>query len=291
MPAIKPAPLCLGPLTALEAPKIALPKGACDTHCHVIGPFDRFPMVEDRTYTPPVASPKSYLAMLDRLQMDRGVLVNVSVHGTDNRLLLETVGPRQDRLRAVVVIPADISEAELERMHEAGARGFRINLLFKGGVHMEALERLAAKVAPLGWHAQFLIDIRMLPEILPVIRRLPVEAVFDHMGHFPAALGPDQDFFQSMIALAEEERAWVKVSGAFRLTDKGLPHDEVRPLAEALLTRIPSRVVWGSDWPHVSLYDVMPDTGALLNEVLGWCPDAAIRQALFTDNPARLYGF
>ena len=282
---------CLPPLTSLTAPSAALPEGACDSHAHVIGPLADYPVSPARSYDPVPCSPAQYRAMLARLGLSRGVLVQPSVYGTDNRLCLETVAGDPDRLRAVVVVDAEIGEAELEAMAARGARGFRLNLLFGGGVGLKALDRLAAKVAGLGWHAQLLIDLRQQPEIQDRVARLPIPVVFDHMGHFPAELGCDWPGFEAMVGLVRDGRAWIKVSGANRLAGGGTPHRSVRPLAERLIETVPERLLWGSDWPHVGLYETMPDTGALLNEFLDWCPDPARRRQILRDNPARLYGF
>ncbi len=282
---------CLAPLRDLQPPAAPLPAGACDSHAHVIGPLADYPLTPARSYEPALCPPAAYDAMLDHLGLGRGVLVQPSVYGTDNRLCLETVSGDLDRLRAVVVVDPEVSDRALKAMHLQGARGFRLNLLFGGGVGLAALERLAAKTAALGWHAQLLIDLRGLAELRPRIEALPVPVVFDHMGHFPAELGTDWEGFAAMVELARAGKAWIKVSGAYRLAAGGVPHDAVRPLAEALFDRVPERLVWGSDWPHVGLSEAMPDTGALLNEFLAWCPDEALRARILRDNPVELYGF
>src|SRR5919197_1357866 len=74
------------------------PPGACDTHVHVIGPKDRYPLGSVRTYTPQDAPLSALRRMLSRLGMDRVVLVQPSVYGTDNRCLLDALdelGPRR----------------------------------------------------------------------------------------------------------------------------------------------------------------------------------------------------
>jgi predicted TIM-barrel fold metal-dependent hydrolase len=282
---------CLPPHATPQPPAWPLPPGACDCHAHVLGPFDRHPLAAERSYTPPASLPDAYLRMLDALGFARGVLVQPSIYGTDNRCVLDTVSAHGERLRAVVVVDPAIAPDELARMHAAGARGFRINLLFKGGVALDALEATARKVAPLGWHAQLLVDIRSLGDFAARLDALPIPVVFDHMGHFPAALGTEWDGFRAMLRLAERGNAWVKISGAYRLSDRRSPHAEVAPIARRLIAAVPERLVWGTDWPHVARFDWMPDTGALLNEFLGWCDDDGARQRILADNPRALYGF
>lgn len=283
-------PFCQGPIPDLRRPAFDVPKGACDTHAHVIGDF-RFPMVPNRSYTPPVASEESYLGMLDAQGMDYGVLVQVSIYGTDNSCMLATLRRHPQRLRGIAVVSPDVTDAELEELAAAGVRGVRINVLFGGGVALEELERLAARIAPLGWHVQLLIDARTLPEIAPLIARLPVEVVFDHMGHVPVEEGVDNPGFQKLIGFLKDGKAWVKLSGAQRVSALPAKFDDTTPFARALVEAAPDRCVWGSDWPHVAFPHPMFNTTDLIDLMPVWVPDEAQRIAIFVTNPAKLYGF
>ena len=284
-------PLCLAPPERIAAPKRPLPTGACDCHAHVIGDRAAYPLVDDRGYEPAEASLSAYRRMLDRLGMARGVLVTPSVYGTDNSLLCDCLASDPARLRGVAVIADDIDDVELERLHGLGVRGFRVNLRTPGGVDLAVVPKLAARVAPLGWHLQLFIDLGDLPAVRPAVAGLPLPVVIDHMGGAAADLGCDGPGFRDLLALMAGQDVWVKLSGAYRLTDAGAPYEAVRPLAEALLAAAPERLVWGSDWPHVALYDAMPDTGDLLNALLDWCGDGALVERVLVANPARLYGF
>lgn len=278
--------VCPGPDPAPHGPtSFTVPAGAVDTHAHVIGPP---PYVEGRSYTAPPASPAAYLKMLDATGMDYGVLVQVSVHGTDNSLLLETLAAHQARLRGIAVAPPDLPARDWQRMRDAGIRGLRINTLYGGGLGFEALDRFEAICLDHGWHLQFLTDARALAPLAARISRLKVPAVLDHMGHFPAADGVGSPAAQLMVQLLKDG-AWTKLSGAYRLA--GPPYAETIPLAQALLAAAPERCVWGSDWPHVANYDAMPNVGELLDLLAAWVPDAAQRDAVLTANAQRLYGF
>ncbi|MCZ7658589.1 MAG: amidohydrolase family protein [Xanthobacteraceae bacterium] len=285
------APACQRPNPVVSPPRFAIPANACDTHAHVIGATDRFALVANRSYTPPPAPETAYLGMLDSLRMARGVLVQISVYGTDNRCMVETLRAHPDRLRGVAVVAPEVADAELEALHAAQVRGIRINVLFGGGVALDAMERLAARVAPLGWHIQLLIDARNLPELGPRIARLPAEVVVDHMGHVPVSAGVAHPGFQWLLRLMRDGRAWTKLSGAYRVSQTGAPFDDTLPFAQALVAAAPERCVWGSDWPHVAVERPMFDTGALLELLPLWVPDPALRARVLVDNPARLYGF
>lgn len=284
-------PACQGPNPVVDPPSFAVPADACDTHAHVIGSADRFPMVANRSYTPPPAPEAAYLGMLDSLGMARGVLVQISVYGTDNRCMIESLKAHHDRLRGIAVVAPDVGDGELEALHAAGVRGIRINVLFGGGVAIDEMERLAARVAPLGWHIQLLIDARNLPELGPRIMKLPVEVVIDHMGHMPVSAGTAYPGFQWMLRLLGEGRAWTKLSGAYRISQAGTPFHDTLDFAQALVAAAPERCVWGSDWPHVSVEGPMFNTGALLDLLPLWVPEEAVRNRILVDNPARLYGF
>ena len=192
----------------------------------------------------------------------------------------------------MVVVDESVDEAELERMHAAGARGVRINLLFKSGSEVSDVRRLADKVSVFGWHLQMLIDVSEFSDLRETLGALPVDLVFDHMGHMPTSLGTQHHGFQDMLAMLADGRAWVKASGAYRITSSPeLPYSDVAPFAREIIRANPERVLWASDWPHPYITVPMPNDGALLDLLDDWSPDAATRDRILVDNPAKLYGF
>lgn len=270
--------------------RYAVPAGAVDTHAHVIGLPPDYPLVADRSYTPPAAPAERYLAMLDATGMANGVLVQVSVHGTDNRLMVETLRANRARLRGVAVIPLGLPDRDLADLKEAGVVALRLNVLFGGGVGFEDLESYGALAREMGWHLQFLVDARQLPPMARRLARLPVPFVVDHMGHMPTAAGLDDPGFRTLVDLVRDG-AWVKLSGAFRTSVAGAPFADTIPFARALNDAAPERCLWGSDWPHVAAWDGPPPVGDLLDLVADWIPDEERRRQYFVDNPRRLYGF
>jgi len=192
-PKTGPAPMCSGPHPAPHGPtRYTVPKGAVDTHAHVIGLPPDYPFVETRSYTPPAAPASGYLDMLDKTGMTHGVLIQVSVHGTDNRLMVQTLKANRQRLRGIAVIPLGLPERELAELKEAGVVGLHLNVLYGGGVGLEDLERYGALCRDMGWHLQFLVDARELPPIASRLGALPVPIVIDHMGYFPPMLASSQ---------------------------------------------------------------------------------------------------
>lgn len=285
------APPCQGPDPHPHAPRFRPPSGSCDSHAHVIGSPERYPFTPKRSYTPPPAPEEAYLAMHDALGIERGVLVQVSVHGTDNRLLVETLRRHPHRLRGIAVVEPDIDEAQLDVLDAAGVRGIRCNELFGGGIGVEAMESLAERIARRGWHLQLLIDGTRLLSISKRLAYLPVPFVIDHMGYIPTAAGLDDPGFRELCKLLKEADCWVKISGANRISSEPIPYRDTIPFAKALVETRPERLVWGSDWPHVAIGGPMANDGILLDLLAEWVPDEATRNRILVDNPAALYGF
>jgi len=279
-------------------PAIAPPPKACDTHAHVFGPASQFPYADDRSYTPPDAPLAKYLGMLDTLGFARGVLVQGSAHGRDNAAMLDALARHPERLRGVAVADADTPTAELRRWAALGVRGLRFNhffrggaLHYRGGVPLSAARALAPLMAELGWHLQLWIDVKDLPDTIPVLTSLGLPVVIDHMGRTDARAGTSSPGFQSLLRLVGDGGCWVKLSGAHRLSMQAPDYADVRPFHEALLRANPDRLMWGTDWPHPRIEGDMPDAGRLLDLFQQWTPDQATRRRILAANPARLYGF
>ncbi|MGG4605050.1 amidohydrolase family protein [Paenalcaligenes sp. Me131] len=287
------APPCPAPLPVSTPPSITLPEGACDCHFHIIGDSSVHPFTAHRSYTPPLATLESYKALQHTLGLSRGVIVQPSVYGYDNSVLLEALKEGGDNYRGVVVISQQTSDEELWRMHALGVRGVRINLLYKSGVEVSDVTSLAYRIAPLGWHLQLLVDISEFADLYDTLAYLPVEVVIDHMGHMPASIGTAHHGFQALLRLLQENKVWVKLSGPYRFTNQdATPYQDVAPYATALIEANASRMLWATDWPHVCIRVPMPNDTTLLEDFFSWANhDEKIIHQILVDNPARLYGF
>lgn len=289
------APLCAGPQRQTGRPALKAPGFACDTHAHILGPASEYPYLAQRVYTPPDCLLPDYRAMLAALGMTRCVLVQPSVYGTDNRVLVQALCALGESSRGVAVIGEDASDSELQALHDAGVRGVRVNIVDlqdkSGGLPLAMLQALAEKIAGRGWHLELLAHVNDYPQLDTMLARLPVPVVFGHFGYAPAQRGTDDAGVQALIRMAERGQAWIKMTGPYRLTPAPLPYEAVTPLAHEMLARCPDQLLWGSDWPHVMLKGEMPDDARLLDLLLGWVPDASLRQRILCDNPARLYGW
>ena len=278
-----------------QRPAAQLPAHACDCHVHV---YDaRFPAAPGARLHPPDASACDYQALQRRIGTTRVVLVTPSTYGTDNRCMLEGLAALGPAARGVAVIDGTESDAELARLHQAGVRGVRLNLSLGVSGSVESLHPLAHRIAPLGWHLQLLMAPDVLAAQAKVLRDLPVPLVFDHFGRIPPAqIG--QAAHQLLLALLQEGRAWVKLSGGYIVSALHSVEDPaLDALAASYLRCAPHRVLWGSDWPHATAsagLQPMPDDARQVDRLLDWTTangaDAVLHQVL-VDNPQALYAF
>ena len=166
-----------------------LPPLACDAHCHIFGPGSKYPYAPDRPYTPPDAPLEDFRALHAKLGVGRAVIVNASVHGTDNRVALDAIAVSGGAYRAVANLDDAISERGLRELHDGGFRGCRFNFVrHLGGVpDKRVFERVIDMVAPLGWHVDLHFDAIDLPDYADMLARLPLRYTIDHMGRVKAA--------------------------------------------------------------------------------------------------------
>lgn len=282
-----------GPHPNPRVPNFKLPLHACDSHCHIFGPGDKYPYAPGRAYTPPDAPLEMFRALHDRLGITRAVIVNASVHGTDNRVALDAIAVSGGRYRAVANIDDTITEKELDGLNRGGFRGCRFNFVrHLGGVpDMKVFDRVVAMIAPLGWHLDVHFDAIDIPEYAPMLKRLPVPYTIDHMGRVKAAEGLEQKPFQALIGLMKDDpKCWVKVCGCERVTATGAPFADVVPFARRIVETAPDRVIWGTDWPHPNVKQ-MPDDGDLVDFVPLFLPEPELQLQVLVKNPARIFGF
>lgn len=285
----------------------AVPAGACDCHTHIFGDPRRFPWFAGRTYTPESASVAEMRRLHRALHTARVVIVNPSVYGADNSCTLDAMKQLGPSARGVAVIDEKTSGAQLDEMAHAGIRGIRLNFETFGQTSPDqtrkAFDSAVERVAGRKWHIQMYTRLAVIAGLYEEIMASPVPAVFDHFGGAQAAQGTGQAGFDTMADLVRSGKAYVKISGAYRISSKAPDYPDAAPLAQALIAANAERVIWGSDWPHPagaalpghSASDIAPllqiDDGRLFDQLPVWAPDAAVRKTILVENPARLYGF
>jgi len=275
-------------------PATALPPGACDTHTHVFGPGDRYPMPAPPAYTPPDAPAPVHLAMLDQLGMTNAILVQPAPYADDCSAIVDAVSLSGGRLRGIATAGARASGARLQSHFDAGIRGLRFvetgAARMPGADSFDTLRELAAAMRDIGLHAQIWADCGRIVSSADWLLGLGVPVVIEHMGRFDMAQGPDGDDFRALTRLVADGSVWVKL-GVCRTSTQAPGYPDTRPYHDALVAANPEQLLWASDWPYVRL-DPAPDPGKLVDLFDEWIGhDRDIRRQIFVDNPARLYGF
>jgi 2-pyrone-4,6-dicarboxylate lactonase len=282
-------------------PAYAAPRNACDAHFHIFGAADRYPHVAtDLRYQPPHAPLAEYLAVAHRLGLERFVIVQPSAYGLDNACMLDAMEQLDPAVRRGIVHLDETaaSDAGLARWHDIGVRGVRINISPIRKPEAGLADALRPKIMrtakicrELGWHVDLLLPGWLVSALMPTLRELPVTFTVAHMGLFPASEGISQQGFRDFLALVGDgsARCWVKLTGVYRFS-QAPGYADVKPFAQALIATAPQQMIWGSDFPHLSFHDRV-GTIALYNKLADWAPEAAVRQRILADNPARLFEF
>ncbi|OWT63467.1 amidohydrolase family protein [Candidimonas nitroreducens] len=244
-----------------------------------------------------LASPKSatveqYRAVQAGLGSDHCVIVQPSGYGVDNRCLVDALNQFHGAARGVAVIDETVSEAELSDLQRAGVRGIRFNLVQTGATSISMLEPLAARIAPLGWHVQVHCTPATLRQISGMLSALPVPVVLDHMGSVgadgAALIARHRD---ALLDLMKQAHLWMKLSGPY--LNSWSPEADVPELGKFvrdLAQLAPDRIVWGSDWPHVT-EATPPDDQLMVQTLRQWVGNDSIWARVLWENPQRLYGF
>jgi 2-pyrone-4,6-dicarboxylate lactonase len=289
MPNLKPAPSFH---SSPRQPSLKLPKGACDAHCHVFGPSERFPFAADRPFTPADAPKERLFALHAMLGIERCVVVQSSCHGFDNSVVADAIAARDGTYCGIALAPPSVSDGTLRRLHAQGFRGLRFSFMKHLGsaTPIEEIIKLTARLAALDWHLQVHFDSASIDELGPWLLRSSIPVVIDHMGRVDASQGIEQPAFRALCRLMDDPRIWMKVSGSDRVSRKGPPYSDAVPYARLLVERFGDRTLWGTDWPHPNQNHV-PDDGVLVDLLGEITPSERERQMLLVENPQRLYRF
>jgi 2-pyrone-4,6-dicarboxylate lactonase len=269
----------------------------CDSHFHVFGRPDKYPVGADLRYTPPIAELGDYVAHVRPLGLTRYVFVQPSAYGRDNSCMLDAMRAMAPAIRrGIVDVEADAPDALLAELDALGVCGVRINVNpikppepgFAPAL-LSRIDRLAHRCAELRWHLDFLLPGWLTAELLPTLSALPVDFSLAHMGMFQARDGVANPGFQALLELLRNGgRAWIKTTGAYRISQRP-DYADIAPMARALFEAAPDRLIYGSDYPHLSFQQ--HDTTRLFGLLAEWFPDPADLRRVLSENPARLYGF
>lgn len=275
-----------------KSPVIQLPKGAVDTHMHL---YD--PACKGEAAGPP--PPDDYANLADYLSVQRWiglenvVIVQPNAYQTNNECMLQALDQLGDTARGIVVVTPETTEAELLDMHQRGARGARIMELPGGAVGLKHLLEINAKIRPLGWHCIVQFDGQYMLTHAPLLNQLDDMYIIDHVGKFLAPTDPNSNSFGALLKLIDKGNCYVKIGAVYESTHTQEPgYPDVAALSRALIQHAPERILWASNWPHVSQsIAAAPNDAWLLDTVCGWMDDEATIQQVFVDNPHSIYDF
>ncbi len=280
------------PAETLQRPLFDVPAGACDAHMHVFESRDLYPSIAEPNYTLPDGKLDHYLRLMPVTGIDNFVIVQPSFYGTDNSCLLDALVAADGLARGVVNVEPDIPDAELARFHTLGVRGVRVDLFKRQSLPRDEIiayiGAMTARVAPLGWHLQFYTPGAIVRDIIDFLAGLEIQFAIDHMGYMLEKDGLNDGDFDRMLDLLRHANGWLKLSGPYRLA-RHSSVEAVDAIARSIAAAAPDKVLWGSDWPHIPDGDC--DTGALLNMLADWVPDAVVRKRILVDNPRKLFDF
>ncbi|WP_137177053.1 amidohydrolase [Roseomonas sp. AR75] len=282
-------------------PAFRPPPLACDAHFHVFGPAERYPYAstEPLRYAPPVADLPDYMKLARHLGIERFVFVQPSAYGRDNACMLDAMKQvGKARCRGIVDIDEDAPDAMLAELHAIGVRGVRINyspvkphVPGFAATMLPRIRQLESRCVELGWHLDFLGPGWLTEELLPTLASLRCPFSVAHMGMFLAKEGPAQPGFVRLLEIVRggAVQGYVKFTGTYRMATPPAFADAL-PMARAVIAAAPERIIWGSDYPHLSFADQVGSV-QLFNLLADWAPDEATRRKILVDNPATLFGF
>lgn len=266
-----------------------MPANACNAHLHIIDPA--FP--NDGKAASQSGTVDTYRALADALALPRAVFVQAKPFARDNACLLDAIERfGRENCRGIAVVNNTVSDEALKSLHAGGVRGLRFSVWNPRNavVSFDDCAPLSERVKHLGWNIQLHMGAKQIAQHTDIIRALDCKIVIDHMGRLDPALGindPAWKFLQEMI---DRGRTWIKLSGPYLNTAAGYPWEDADKTAEAIATFAPERVVWGTDFPHVT-EKVKPDEWELTELIVRWLPTEKARVLALSENPAELYGF
>jgi predicted TIM-barrel fold metal-dependent hydrolase len=283
-PAFDPAP---------RPPAEPPPPGSCDCQVHIYHPDrERYPLAAKQAYDLPAGAMEDALRMHRALGLERGVVVQATLYGADNRLMADSIAGRPN-YRGIAIVDDSVSDAELVRLDGLGVRGARFNFSSVLGItpSNDEFRRSIRRISELGWHARINAAGEGLLDIGDLLRDVSCPVVLDHMAHVQFSRGMNQPVFALALDLLANENVWIMLSCADRRSALDYPWSDTVPFGRRLLEAAPDRAVWSTDWPHVKYGKPMVNDGALLELLYRFAPEPAVRRAVLVDNPARLMGF
>jgi len=275
-----------------KKPRLIAPPNSCDTHLHVYGPSEIYPLAPERNYTPdPHSSLDDYLEVHRALGLTRAVIVTGSANGTNNQVTFDALARMQGNFKGLALLDPAIADSELFELKNGGFTGFRVKANGRGGLSFENAKRMADRTAGFGWHIEFMCQSTAEAiNAVPVLNSLRQPFVFDHVAHAEPHSEAHGEFGELLAILKNEERVWINLYSFYQLSEVGPPeYADMIEIVQRIIEARADRVIWGSNWPYAGIAVPMPNDGDLLDFLLAAAPTEQNR--ILVDNPAALYGW
>lgn len=271
-----------------------LPEGSCDCQVHVFGNPSHYPLHPSSTYSPFTdADIDAALRMHATLGIERGVIVQATVHGTDHTILHDALAKAGPNYRGVALIDDSVSDQEIQRLHKAGVRGARFNFwkALKIAPTPQAFLRAIDRIKPYGWHAKIHSAGDEWLELEDLLSKVTIPFVIDHLGHPDIRKGADQPAVRMLLKLMTRENCWLLIANADRMSAQSSEWTDALPLIRRFVETTSDRCIWCTDWPHVKYEKPMPNDADLVELLYRAVPDQKTLYKILVDNPRRLFGF
>lgn len=270
------------------------PPKSCDCQVHVFGDPNKYPLRRESAYPPPAdATVNEALRMHRALGLERGVIVQATVHGTNHRILYDALAAAGPTYRGIAIVDDSVTDQELRRLHEAGVRGARFNFWKQLNIAPtpDGFLRSIARIKEYGWHAKVHSAGEEWLEVKDLLTKVDIPVVIDHLGHPDLRKGLQQPALQMLFDLLQNENWWIMISNFFRISAEDHGWSDALPLAQKLIEAAPDRAIWCTDWPHVQYRKPMLNDAEIIEFLYRATPDPVQQRKILADNPARLFDF
>jgi 2-pyrone-4,6-dicarboxylate lactonase len=278
-----------------KKPKMHVPSGSWDCHFHIFGPPNRFPYAETRRYTPPTAPIEHWMSTSAAIGIERGFVVTPSVHDLDPAVTLDAIARAEGRIKGMIRADSSMTRDDVKRLHAGGIRGLRFPFakVVRRAFDEKEFHANIALIEPQSWVAEFQIDGNMIEEHADLIGNVPLPTVIDEFAGVQPRDGLDQPAFRTLLDLLGRQHVHLKLICADRYLAEGTKYEDIVAMSRAVIAKAPDRIIWGTDWPHSYVFkaNAMPNDGDLIDMLLDFAPDEAVRTKILVENPKRLLDF
>lgn len=204
-----------------------------DAHFHIIDP--QFPLVPNQGFLPDPFQVDDYRTTTNGFKTSAGAIVSGSFQGFDQEYLISALRRMGNTFCGVANIPADISDEEVFRLHQAGIRAVRFNLKRGGSARLGEMVALSNRLWEMcEWRTELYVDSRDLADLQKELSQLPCFSI-DHLGLSEAGL--------------TELYKWVEKGAKVKATGFGRVDFDPLEVMKQIHSLNPNAMMFGTDLP------------------------------------------